>query len=508
MRKPQSRIDAPHLLAALALLSAACGGETPGGDPGGSTSSGGGGSGGSELPPEVPPRSLPGSCGLKAPAFCEDFETPHPGGRSGDLDESMWSFARWGHLTTQHFVRVPSTSETGPYFDITSTFCGKTFTGLLPPNDAVICDGIGVDGLTTAQFNEVYDDQGDFALNSMRVRQLFDFTDRTGTVVFDVDAKINPKNIGHGWWIEFWITDDPAPIPYHEAPGIVPYPRNGLGINFQGMNNCPQGRTATRISRVFVTKEHAIVHDLPGDLLEIESDEKACFKAEDGKPNRFRIKVSKERLEVWVSDFDDAENPHLLAVAPILDLPFSRGYVHLQHSAYNARKDGGVQIDPEHEMPTVTGVQTYRWDNIGFDGPVYAVPRAYEIKNNDEPDREGHGGVLYGYRLSATKWTRFELEGVDVKNATSATFALNTLLGTGHVLFYRLNGGPKHAFTIPAFSTAPVEHREGMRGFALDVPVEELVQGTNTIELMIDEVVDGAAPENVGNMDLSIQANP
>jgi len=183
------------------------GADRDGGRGAGGTTTAGGGAGG--LPPQVPPRAPAGSCGLDKPAFCEDFETPSPGGFGGDLDERVWSFARWGHETRQFFVRIPSSTETNRA--ISSTFCGKPFAGLMPPNDAVFCDGTGVDGLTSRQLNEVYDDQGDFALNSLRARQLFDFTDRTGTVVFDVDAKVNPLNVGHGWWVELWITDDTAP---------------------------------------------------------------------------------------------------------------------------------------------------------------------------------------------------------------------------------------------------------------------------------------------------------
>ena len=75
------------------------------------------------VPEQAPPRSPPGSCGLDQPAFCEDFETPKPGGRSGDLDESRFSFARWGHETRMHFVRIPATTEPDTLFP--SVFCGK-----------------------------------------------------------------------------------------------------------------------------------------------------------------------------------------------------------------------------------------------------------------------------------------------------------------------------------------------------------------------------------------------
>lgn len=467
---------------------------------GGKTASGGKDSGSGDaatgnLPNEVPPRSEPGSCGLEKPAFCDNFEKASPGGRSGDLNESDWSFSRWGHLTTQHFVRVPSSTE--PDRTITSTFCGKTFSGLLPPGDAVICDGIGVDGLTTSQFNEVYNDQGDFAFNSLRARQLFDFTDRTGTVVFDVDAKINPKNLGHGWWVEFWITDDSAPMPYHEAPGIVPYPKNGLGINFQGLNDCPQGREASEVSRVFVTHDHEIIHDYPGFELIHDPGEARCFKAKDTFPNRFKIMVTKDTVEVWGSNYDDGENLHRMIRAESLDLNFTRGYIHMQHSAYNAPKDGDV-----------TAVQTYRWDNIGFDGPSYALPRGYSAPNNTEPDKEGKGGLLIGYILSDKDWVSIPFEGVELKDAMNATLDLNLLADSNRTLQYRFNGGPTHDHTVPKYAYSG-SNREGMRGFSLPVDLADLTDGDNTLEVKMSSPIMGGSNtyEYVGNVDLTVNVS-
>ena len=481
-----TRLITSALVLALSSLVFGCAGSK---EPNATTPGTGNPSGGSpDLPAQVPPRAPPGSCGLDAPAFCETFDTAFPGGRGGDIDERTWAFSRWGHQTRQHFVRVATSNETDRV--IGSTFCGKPFSNLLLPNDVAACDGVGVDGLTSMQLNEVYDDQEDFAFNSMRIRQLFDFTDRSGTIVLDVDAKINPFNLGHGWWVELWITEDPSPMPYHEAPGIVPYPRNGLGINLQGLNTCPQGREATEVSRVFVSKEYKIVHDYPGWTLEHDSDQARCFKAKDQKLNRIKLVVTKDRVEVWASDFDDAMNPHRIAVAPILDLNFTRGYVHLQHSQYNARKDGNV-----------TGIQTYRWDNVGFDGPTYATPRAYEVADNTLPDLDGQHGHMYGYQLTDKSFTTVQLKGVDLSGATSASFNLNVLLNSQRSLLYRFNGGPTHTFTVPAFD------REGLRSFSIDQPLAELVAGDNTLEFMSSSGQTDKE-EYVGNIELSVSANP
>lgn len=452
---------------------------------GSSGSSGGGAVDSGPPPPTTTKRSPPGSCEIDDPAFCEQFETPQPGGRGGDIDESIWAFSRWGHETRQHFVRDPASTETDR--TISSTFCGKAFSNILLDNDVVACDGIGVDGLTSHQLNEVYDDQGDFAFNGMRIRQPFDFTGRTGTIMFDVDAKVNPYNLGHGWWVEMWVTEDPSPLPYHEAPGVVSYPRNGIGINFQGLNTCPQGREATEISRVFVTNNYSILHDIPGWELTHDPDPARCFKIADTKLNRIKVLINKSQLEVWASDDDDPTNLHHIATAPTIDLPFERGYVTLQHSQYNARKDGNV-----------TGEQTYRWDNVGFDGPAYLTPRAYEVPDNTLPDIDGTGGHMYGYQLTDTKFTTLPLKGVDLTNAMSATFDFSFLADSGRSLVYRFNGGPQHTFTVPDFD------REGLRGFSTDVPLSELVSGDNTLDVMMSS--GQTDPEEyVGNLELTVQ---
>jgi len=468
--------------------SASAAGSGPGPDgSGGSTSTGA--SGGGSLPQEVPPRSPPGSCGLDKPAFCEDFEKKAPGGRGGDLDENVWAFARWGHETRQHFVRIPAKTESDKLFP--PFYCGKPLGSIGFGSDVSICDGTGVDALTSSQLNEVYDDQGDFAFNSMMVRQLFDFTDRTGTVMFDVDAKVNPLNLGHGWWVEFWITEDPDPMPYHEAPGVLSYPRTGFGLNFQGLNTCPQGREATEISRAFVTKDFKIVHDYPGWELDHDSDTARCIKTKDQKLNRFKILINKDKAEVWASDFDDAMNLHRIATINTLDLPFTRGYVHFQHSQYNARKDGEV-----------TGSQTYRWDNIGFDGPSYAVSRAFPVPDNDKPDIDGADGRMYGYYLTDKQAIQVSIDGVKVGEAKSATLNFNYLAYPGRGFVFSLNGGAQHSFTVPHFG----DDRGGIRSFSVDVPVSELKDGANALSLQAAAgQTDNDKEEVIGNMELVLQ---
>jgi len=47
------------------------------------------------------------------------------------------------------------------------------------------------------------------------------------------DAKVNPYNVGHGWWIELWITEDPTPLPHDEFDNVFTVPRRGIGFLFR-----------------------------------------------------------------------------------------------------------------------------------------------------------------------------------------------------------------------------------------------------------------------------------
>lgn len=432
---------------------------------------------------------MPTRCGLARPAFCEDFEHPAPGGRAGDLDEKVWSIARYGHQMRQFFVRNPAGTEQPaiPSVKYPARFCGKEFAGLLPGTDVALCSGVGVDGTPSLQLNEAYDDQGDFAFNSMRIRQPFDFAGRTGTIMVDVDAKVNPHAHGHGWWVELFVTSDAAPMPYHEAPGVLSFPRNGLGFVFMG---CPEHGQVWRngITRIFVTKDWRILHDLPNSELSASG----CFDTADAKLNRLKFTISKNAVEVWASDHHTPTELRLIARADELELPFTRGYVHLQHSQYHAYKDGGV-----------TPTQTYRWDNVGFDGPALPMPRAYEVPDNTGPDVDGVGGRLYGYYLNDREFVRLPIPGVELAGAKTAAFNFNFFIDEGRALEYRFNGKRKRSFSVPRHGNAG----HILRTFSIPVPLEELVEGENMVEVKV------SAPqpyphEAVANMDLTLELGP
>jgi hypothetical protein len=426
-------------------------------------------------------------------AFCEDFETPAPGGRGGDLDEGVWSFGRWAHAVQYFWFRLPA--NTYPESSQPTRFCGAPFSGILPPADVRVCEGRGADGAVSRQLNEVYDDQGGAALHSMRVRQPFDFSGRTGRIVWDVDAKLNPYHLGHGSWIEIWITDDAAPLPYEELFGILSLPRRGVGFKFRYGANCESTETSwgNALEAVVIVEDHEVT-DVIDDIA--FGSEARCFQTMDEKLNQLELRVSVDSVEFWASDFEDPQSFRARARVDGLNLPFSRGYVHFQHGQLAAAMDGPEGCEGGTEgCPSAT--QTFRWDNIGFDGPRLPTPSGYSVPDSGEPGPEG--GIYTGWSLASGEVVELIVSGVELERASRATFDFNAFLGVGQELEYRFNQTEWHAFTAPESG----EPAPSLRGFSVEVPVDELRAGDNQLE--VRAVSPMSEVEGIGNVDLTVE---
>jgi len=107
------------------------------------------------------------------PAFCDTFETIHQGGRAGDLDPTRWNFYRANGAIN------PPQGQFVTWQSTTVQFCQPLVDNVLPPHDSFICG---------QQFNEPnywltgLNDNGAFAWLGSRALQLFDFTNRAGTI--------------------------------------------------------------------------------------------------------------------------------------------------------------------------------------------------------------------------------------------------------------------------------------------------------------------------------------
>jgi hypothetical protein len=445
-------------------------------------------------------------CGLDAAAFCETFDAPHPGGYAGDLDEARWNFSR------NEVSRLRANSFEPDWLGINEwsnpdgppVLCGQEFNGILPPGDAVVCQG---------QFSDVMFGDG-LPINSFMIRQPFDFTDRTGALVFEVDAKRNDGFDGHGWWLELWITDQPTPIPYHEAPTVQSIPRNGVGIQIAPFNDAfdadPQLNQLNGVNGLVVARDGVLVRDTPFGGIE-----GPAFRVRDEHLNRFRVELSRDHIEIWATHWDEPETALPSLRVDGIDLNFTVGYVHFQHVHYNPPKTANCPCDAVDIMACNAGcecegrcskypqsfaasiTQVYRWDNIGFDGPVYPTPRAYVVPPPFEPFTfEDNGVTLEGvglYHQPSGASVVLEVPDVDPSGALGASFHFTSYDGWLEGLRVRFNGGVWH--DAP---TLPLNGLDGgtLHTYSVDVPLDELVPGTNSVEIETEDPV--------GNVDLTL----
>lgn len=418
----------------------------------------------------------------KKPAFCDSFETLFPGGRGGDLDESRWSVAR----VTQNINTWEPTD---------AMFCLQKLTGVLPDKDSFIC------GL---QFNEpnhwmsAMNDGGSYQYMSARPRQQFDFTGRTGSITFAVDAMTEGE---HGWWPEVWVTDEPAPGPYNESPGIAAFPKNGIQISFGDQCASFPSLTHANVQRIRVFKNYQQVAEYSGQSGGFSQSD--CYLTKADAANHFEIRINTNKVEVWGSDFTQDHgmtypNFKLRAWTTLpLNLSFSRGYVHFEHIQYNAGKFGS------------SSMHTFHWHALGFDGPVLPMDRGYDVSDSLTP--QAGGSVNIGYEISRNGSQTagpFTLGNVDLTGATGASLNFNGHFMTDCFdvgcktvppLRYRLNGKTWHDI-VP-----PFPFMWGMqRTFSVPISLSELTQGTNSLEFQTTGVMDEI---NLANIDITVITN-
>jgi hypothetical protein len=441
-------------------------------------------------PMRLPPEEVDPSCGLEGAAFCENFDEASPGGRGGDLDDNVWSFARVGiaGAQTANFAFVPTPLD----------LCGEEIT--VPHSDdsrfCTMADG-------GHRWAEAFDDHSGFIYNAGRIRQPFDFADRTGTVQFETDAKTSG---GHGWWTETWITDAPIPGPNMHDPQLVSS-ANAIGITFFDDCAAPMGPGTTGSGLVGVS-EIVVVRDYQAQFIDLEKE--GCLRTAPQSLNRFQIRISQSHVEIWGSDEGTTELRRIAQAE--IDLAFTRGYVHLTHVHYNAAK-----VNEGHPTYTVTSYQTYHWARAAFDGPQLTPPRGYTIGDpltpisTHRPDVEA---LSIGYAVSGAQVTdggvgpgdpvTLRFTGVDTTDAIGANLTFNTIgVAAGDTLRYRLNGGTWREWNVPSNLYASWERQ----AFSVPVPLEDVRAGDNTVEFdtTSDPFFLPADSMFVANIDLEIQ---
>jgi hypothetical protein len=455
----------------------------------------------------APGTAASGPCGLTNAAFCETFDQGPATirGRGGDLDPVKWSAARLAPSDFSGFGPVANPVIAAPIPPCKASFSAIS---VYPPNDTLICDprpSLSAQLMTAVAIQN-------YGNNSYMIRQPFDFANRTGTIVFDVDA-VSPGSLAT--YVEIDLTDDPVPAPtFREFQNFEagPVPRNGLMMKWS--DNCGSNGGSIALGHVMVYSNYE-----PSTLVPVGGP--ACVTTKQGSMNHFEIQVSQQHLEISGSDYstDNGQSfPNFRKMySAELNLPFTRGYVHV-----SARNHASIKYGFGAD-----GV--YHWDNIGFDGPVLSGGRAYEIQDsntagtyNSQSIRnlgymllDGTSGKPAGIYDPVNRLGPFQFQGVDVSGMATARLSLNAYFNTIlHVanstwgLAARFNGGTwRNRFLTPtevkAINTAG---SAGNMALLLDVPLADLVSGLNTLEMLpLNAPMD--YPPAIANIDLTLASS-
>jgi hypothetical protein len=391
-------------------------------------------------------------CGLAQAAFCDTFDAPSPNGagtRSGDLDGVVWGVSR----ATQ--TDNPSQGIVYGWQATQLNACGTTRT-VGPERDVVICNGL---------LAEAVNDGDASTILAMYPRQPFDFAGRTGVVTFDVgDDSQGP----HAAWPAFALTDQPVPAPYQQASGISNLARNSFGFSLAG----PCGSGGLTVDSMYTTSNYVMTRQSFSVNGCIQPPSRAM------QLNRFQVRISQGSVQVWGSDAGSTSLRQL--ASGTFSMPLTRGLIWIEDVHYNANK-----FDTQ-------GTHTFFWDNVGFDGPVLPRDLGFDIL---DATHSGTSGGNLGYVAPNSGNLQLQFQNVHgMANASAALLEFNWWPWDTEAVTYSFNGHTAH--------TAPWPYPSGPYTFtsqtiALPVPVNELVDGTNTLALHVSSV-----PVSIANLDL------
>ena len=458
-------------------------------------------------------------CGLASPAFCDTFDAPATSlsGRSYELDSSRWSLARMAPDLGHPDIIVGAASMLNCRFDIPATN--------LPPYDTRICDS---NSAIQSRFLKTATGAQNYGSNSYRIRQPFDFAGRTGTIAFDAD----PTTVGLMGWIAIAVTEDPIQSPsFANIPGAGNFetgliPKNGVSVEMAGA-------CLTNPSNTWVTMIHEFRNYVDYDH-DFGWGDAPCFTASRYHLNHFELRLSQTKLELWATPYSD-DGVHFGALSLVasadVNLGFTRGYVQLIGRNHATLKYWNTQVI---SPPDMQAAWVASWDNVGFDGPAITNTKEFEVYDSYKPDSRTDSGVTgvengvdVGYFIddSTKPITPLTIHNVTGSStASSAKLTLNlhywgswTPATLDWGFKYRVNGKAWHVYTLSMQEVAMYNNgivfmgsklgqanggMQGVFGHVVDVPVSELVDGNNILEIATVNVPFGGYFPTVANIDL------
>lgn len=455
------------------------------------------------------PQAQTAMCGLQTAtgplAFCEQFSTPAtPTGRTGQLNNTLWGASRIG---TGGLNQTSTSTMVG---------CTTTYTAIPGQTDIIECNN---------QLRESQDDGTAVTALAFYPKQPFDFAGRTGTVAFDVT---NDTSGSHGTWPEFWITDQPVPVPFEHGSAVIPgnpdcdlcsLPRNGFGLDFSGGLCVPTQPGGTwSLSQIHIVRNY--VDETRGILAGAGSDglnayQNACVTLStgpNGGTNHVEIQVAQNTITIYATNAGTTTPLVLIATISNVNLSLTRGVIWLVDAHYNAEKTATCGTVPAPCIPNLRD-HTFAWANVAFDGPL--LPRDLSL---DVPDAEVQTPGFYpplinlGFQatpastspvtaaapvvVSTLPLTQAYLTAEAATTSPGALLLFNFTPTNAPSLFtYSLNGNPAHTAPMP-WPYPP--DTTGWHSVALPVPLTDVVVGPQVVTLTLDQ------PAAIANINVAL----
>lgn len=427
------------------------------------------------------------TCGLTSPAFCDALGTAYPTAeRPGQLDPVVWGASRIN-------IEAPGGLRDA-WVPSGRAVCGQA-PPLVPGADLAICDGA---------LAETVADGGANASISWYPRQPFDFAGRTGTVTFDVT---DDTNGGHFAWPNFQITSTPAPAPHPEISSdpTQDLPQTSFGFDLSdvcgsscsGTNLPPSSiydpNNCVTVQAFWTTTDYVLRQFAP-------TYDGCVMRSDGGAFNTFRVQISQTKVVVLGTDAGTTETPRPIAELDNADLPLTRGLVWLQDAHYNAGKEC-----PAGSPPTCSQADhTFRWRNVGFDGPVLARDLGVEYPDalTAGTTAEGTPIVNLGYAVSGAPGKDFTFSGVTGVERASGALLVYNFDPEWHTptVAYRVNGGAPGTYPFPITGAAANQDGSWVAGYfqqgVISLPLSQLTDGTDTIN------VQASSDITMANVDL------
>lgn len=472
-------------------------------------------------PKDSPPKIGEPGCGFELAAFCDTFGGASTvRGRAGELHAFFWSGSRMAS-------QVSATRAMGIGMAMIPECRPELPDRVWADQDTLIC-------------NPVFDVESghlliaaaaqNYGQNGYRIRQPIDFTGEARKIVFDASTDPLSPLLG---WISLAVTEDPISLPGYsivnnDEGSIIP--KNAIEVHFASLTG---EKLKARNIQVFDNYVDT-VYEPPGSL--------AGAAYSPGKLNHFELSIAADQVEVRISAFSEdgvtfGEPEFVYQQA--LSLPFTRGYVHLSLHNHASIK----YSQPDSGRPAIVDAPVARIDNVGFDGPIITNWREYEVpdalveftddKFQEQPDpyNTEHKGLDVGYQLKDVAdgpQQKLTLPEVDPNGAISAKLAVTlkvdflTMNGppADYTLQARLNGNDWLARKLTSeeavfFGEGPTTldssgkpignpGTQGRLALMIDVPLEDLVEGDNTVEFVTANVPTSYPPV-ILNIDLILQ---